>query len=173
MSTPCTSPGTRRPEAALSLRPARPEDAAELSRIALGAKAALGYAPQLIGRWRAELSIDARIIREHLVWAACLEDGRIAGFFSLILCDGGARLDHLWVATDCQRQGIGGRLMDKAWVLAIEHHAGAVSIDAEPLAEAFYLRQGFHRVAVVAAPIPGSPERMRPQMLRLCAAGST
>lgn len=171
MSTPCTSPETKRPEAPPLLRPARPEDAAELSRIALGAKAALGYAPQLIGRWRAELTIDARIIREHQVWAACLKDGRIAGFFCLVLCGGGARLDHLWVATDCQRQGIGSLLMDKAWALAIECRAGAVSIDAEPQAEAFYLRQGFRRVAVVAAPIPGSPQRVRPQMLRLRVAG--
>ena len=152
----------------LSLRPARLEDAAELSRIALGAKAALGYGPELIERWRAELTIDERIIREHRVWVACLDYGRIAGFFSLILSDGGAHLDHLWVATDCQRQGIGRLLMERAWALAIERRAGAVSIDAEPLAEAFYQRHGFHRIAAVAAPIPGNPQRVRPQMLRPC-----
>jgi len=152
----------------LSLRPARVEDAAELSRISLGAKAALGYGPELIERWRAELSIDASIIHDHLVWVACRDDDSIAGFFSLIMAGGGAHLDHLWVAPACRGLGIGSLLMDKAWTLAIEHRAGAVSVDAEPLAEAFYQRQGFHRIAVVAAPIPGNPQRVRPQMLRPC-----
>ncbi len=87
------------------LRPAVAEDAAQLSEIALTAKAALGYSPQLIERWRAELSIDARIIHDHLVWVACRDDDGIAGFFSLILADGGARLDHLWVAPACQGAG--------------------------------------------------------------------
>jgi len=153
------------------LRPAVAEDAAQLSEIALTAKAALGYSPQLIEGWRAELSIDARIIHDHLVWVACRDDDSIAGFFSLILAGGGAHLDHLWVAPACQGLGIGSLLMDKAWALAIEHRASAVSVDAESLAEAFYERQGFHRIAVVAAPIPGNPQRLRPQMLRLCPGG--
>ena len=150
------------------LRPAVAEDAAQLSEIALTAKAALGYSPQLIERWRAELSIDARIIHDHLVWVACRDGDDIVGFFSLILADGSGHLEHLWVASACQRQGIGSLLMDKAWALAIERRATAVGIDAEPLAEAFYRRHGFQRTDVVAAPIPGNPQRLRPQMLRLC-----
>lgn len=102
------------------------------------------------------------------MWVACGDDGVVAGFFSLMLAEEGARLDHLWVAPGAQRRGIGSLLLDQAWALAIEHRASAVSIDAEPLAELFYQRYGFHRIAVVPAPIPGDPQRVRPQMLRRC-----
>ena len=169
MSMPCISPGTRLRESALRLRPAVAEDAARLTEIALAAKAALGYSPQLIEGWRAELTVDAAMLRSQSIWLAECGD-QAAGFLGLILMPAAARLDHLWVAPHWQRRGIGGALLRHAFQLAAAAGATMLETDAEPLAEPFYLRQGFVRTGIVAAPIPGDAGRGRPQMRCVLAA---
>lgn len=46
---------------------------------------------------------------------------------------------------------------------ALAMHAKA-HVDADPNAESFYLESGAVRRGVVPAPIPGEPERVRPQL---------
>lgn len=152
-------------DSAAQLRPARPEEAAALSAIAWEAKAALGYAEPLLQRWRAALRIDAATIRQQIVQVAVC-DGSVAGFFCLCFDAAAARLEHLWVRPAQQRRGIGLALLQEAVGVAATRGARSMRIDAEPRAEAFYGRAGFERVGVVAAPIPGEPERVRPQMQR-------
>lgn len=154
---------------AVRLRPAVAEDAAELGEIALAAKRALGYSAELIEAWRSELLIDGGTIRRQPTWIALCE-GVTAGFFSLHIEGPTARLEHLWVSPLRQRRGIGGMLMRQALQAASESGASAFEADAEPLAEGFYRRHGLNRVGEIAAPIPGDPWRVRPQMRCVLAA---
>lgn len=151
--------------AAVRLGPALPGQAPELSRIARAAKAALGYAPELLRAWHAELLIDAETIRRHQVRVAWCGEA-IVGFFCLSCSGAEARIEHLWVDPCHQRRGIGAALLEEAVRLAAERGAAAVEADAEPSAEAFYRLQGFERVTTLAAPIPGEAARVRPQMRR-------
>jgi ribosomal protein S18 acetylase RimI-like enzyme len=149
----------------VQLRPARPQEAAALSAIALEAKAALGYAEPLLQSWREALRIDAETIRQQLVQVATCE-GTVAGFFCVDIAAAEARLEHLWVKPALQGRGAGSALMQEALRLASSRGARTMLIDAEPKAEAFYRRMGFERIGTVAAPIPGEPGRVRPQMRR-------
>ncbi|HWY23436.1 MAG TPA: GNAT family N-acetyltransferase [Nevskia sp.] len=149
--------------AAPLLRPARPDEAARLSRIAQAAKAALGYSAELLESWRAELTIDPDLLQRQTIWV--LEcDGALQGFFSLHAFRGGATLSHLWVDPPAQRRGFGSMLLRKALQLAAAGRAQTLQVDAEPSAETFYRRHGLEKVGEIAAPIPGEPQRVRPQM---------
>jgi ribosomal protein S18 acetylase RimI-like enzyme len=145
------------------LRPARGDEAARLTAIAHAAKAALGYAPELIADWREELTIEPALLERHTVWVLECE-GAVQGFFSLHAAGSGAVLAHLWVDPPAQRRGFGGLLLRKALQLAAVSRLDRLEVDAEPSAQAFYERHGLCRVGEIAAPIAGEPERVRPQM---------
>ena len=145
------------------LRPARADEAARLSAIAHAAKAALGYAPELIAGWGQELTIEPELLQRQTVWVVDYE-GAAQGFFSIHAFAGGVTLAHLWVDPAAQRRGFGSMLLRRALQLAAMSRLAFLQVDAEPSAESFYQRHGFERVGEIAAPIPGEPERARPQM---------
>ena len=149
--------------AAPLLRPARPQEAERLSRIAQAAKAALGYSAELLESWRAELTIDPDLLQRQTVWVLECEGG-VQGFFSLHAFRDSATLSHLWVDPPAQRRGFGSMLLRMALQLAAAGRAQTLQVDAEPSAETFYQRHGLQKVGEIAAPIPGQPERARPQM---------
>ncbi|HZR36307.1 MAG TPA: GNAT family N-acetyltransferase [Nevskia sp.] len=145
------------------LRPARAGEAGRLSAIAHAAKAALGYPPPLIAAWHEELTIEPELLLRHTVWALECE-GAVQGFFSIHAAGSGAVLAHLWVDPPAQRRGFGSMLLRKALQLASVSRLAWLEVDAEPSAEAFYLRHGLHKVGEIAAPIPGDEKRVRPQL---------
>jgi ribosomal protein S18 acetylase RimI-like enzyme len=145
------------------LRPARAAEAERLSVIAHAAKAALGYAPELIASWREELTIAPELLQRQTVWVLECENA-VQGFFSLHAAAGGAALAHLWVDPPAQRRGFGSMLLRKALQLAAVSRLGFLQVDAEPSAEDFYRRHGLEKVGEIAAPIAGEPGRVRPQM---------
>lgn len=149
--------------AAPELRPARAGEAARLTAIAHAAKAALGYAPELIAGWREELTIEPELLQRHTVWVLECE-GTAQGFFSIHAAAGGVTLAHLWVDPAAQRRGFGSMLLRKALQLAALTRLPFLQVDAEPSAEAFYRRHGLEKVGEIEAPLPGEPGRARPQM---------
>jgi GNAT superfamily N-acetyltransferase len=145
------------------LRPARADEAGRLSDIAQAAKAALGYAPELVAGWREELTIEPELMQRQMVWV--LEyAGAAQGFFSIHAAAGGVALAHLWVDPAAQRRGFGSMLLRKALQLAALSRLPFLQVDAEPSAEAFYQRHGLEKTGEIGAPIPGEPGRVRPQM---------
>ncbi len=71
------------------------------------------------------------------------------------------------------KRGIGKKLFQSAVELAQQQDARAISINADPNAERFYLSCGAIRSYSIAAPIPENEHRIRPQMLFMIPAQKT
>jgi ribosomal protein S18 acetylase RimI-like enzyme len=136
------------------VRRAVADDALALTALAKAAKAGLGYRAEWLVAWDEALTVDAAYVDRHRVWLAS-EPGlkEPAGFVALV--DEGAlwRIDHLWIAPEHQRRGLGRRLWEVAVAAARNIRAGPVRVEAEPLAAGFYERCGARRVGSVAAPL--------------------
>jgi GNAT superfamily N-acetyltransferase len=146
------------------IRRASPFEAEVLSGLARSAKQGWGYAAEAMAGWSSELQVSA----EQILRLPCFvidQEGRPAGFYCLAPASRTWRLQGLWVDPGLWRRGLGGRLMAHACDWARRRGAVALSIDADPHAEAFYLRCGARRTGAIAAPIDGEPGRVRPQLV--------
>lgn len=147
------------------IRPARPEDAEDLTAIARAAKASWGYPEEWLARWRDALTITPGFIQENPVFVALAEDGTILGFVGLIRDTPSQWIfEHLWVRPGVMGKGLGRLLTVHAAELARSHGVEELAIDAEPFAEPFYARMGAVRVGEVDGSIDGHA-RIRPQMI--------
>ncbi|GAA0808374.1 GNAT family N-acetyltransferase [Cupriavidus gilardii] len=136
-----------------------------LTEIANKAKAHWPYTQAQLQAWREDLTITGSYVAQSLTYVAEI-DGSIAGFHSVFPTDAVTwALEHLWVAPDYMRRGVGRALLRHAAALAAGHGVKHLTIDAEPYAEPFYLACGAQRIGTVAAPLDGEPLRQRPQML--------
>ena len=142
-----------------TIRRARPDEAAVLSTIAQAAKAHHGHTPEVLAGWRAELTVAPADIAAHPTLVAEI-DGEVAAFCMVV----GGALEHLWVLPRWMRRGLGRSLLAAAVDLARAAGTAELAIDADPDAETFYLACGARRAGERAAPIPGAPERVRPQL---------
>src|SRR5712671_816151 len=88
----------------------------------------------------------------------------VAGFYSLSPLGRSWELDNLWVLPRFIRLGVGRALLSHALQTAACGGAAEVTVDADPNAEPFYLECGAVRRGVVPAPLPGQPQRARPQL---------
>lgn len=139
------APTSHDPAARVTLRPAGPEDAAELS----GLLAELGYpsSPEAITR---RIAACADLPGVTVVVAAM--DGRLAGVVSvhcvpsLVLDTALGRITALVVAADARGRGIGRLLVAAAEAFAREQGCERIELtsgDHRPGAHAFYERLGY------------------------------
>src|SRR6267143_1520343 len=134
----------------MNIRPAQGHEAEALSALALKAKASWGYAADTIELWKQDLSISTDAITSRPTFVAAVGD-EIVGFYSLLPSNHSWKLDHLWVLPQFMDRGIGRALVAHALETAARGGACSVTVDADPNAE-------------IPAPIPGQPERVRPQL---------
>ena len=133
--------------AAITLRRARPDDAPNLAEVHTTARRiSIPFLPHLhtdaeTVRWMAEV-----VVPTMEVWVAeatqtppgCFTSGELAGFLAL----DGEMIDHLYVAPQLQRNGIGSRLIDKAKQLRPDR-LGLYCFAMNAPARAFYEARGF------------------------------
>ena len=145
----------------IEVRPARVEEAAALTELAMRAKASWGYDADFMAACRAELTFTPQMMTDRTVWLA-EADGRLAGVIALRLEGRAAELEGFFVEPDCQGQGVGAALM--AVFLEACRAAGVerIGVDADPNAEAIYARFGF--VTVGRSPSGSIPGRWLPRM---------
>jgi GNAT superfamily N-acetyltransferase len=128
----------------MHLRPARPDEAALLSDLAVRSKGHWGYDAEFLAGSRRVLSLQPEEVLPHRTTVAEVE-GRVVGFYTLVGGPPVAVLEHLFVEPADIGTGIGRRLwthaVDTAARLAIERF----TIDSDPFAEAFYLAMGAKR----------------------------
>jgi GNAT superfamily N-acetyltransferase len=148
----------------MQIRRAAESESAELSALVIAAKRHWGYSDQQIDAWRAGLMVTARFLAAHPAFVAEL-DGRVVGFHALLPAESEWELVHLWVRPECLNRGFGRALLAHAQLTAADGGATRITIDADPNAEAFYLACRAIPVGAVAAPIPGFPDRIRPQLI--------
>ena len=144
-----------------TIRRARPTEADVLSRVAYEAKASWGYPVEWMAAWREELTITPEYVTNHEVFVADT-GGSIAGIAALEAFEGGVALEHVWVATHRQGEGVGHDLV--RYALAAAKRAGhvVVRVISDPNAVGFYLRFGAQMKGSVPAPMPGAPQRVLP-----------
>lgn len=146
----------------MEIRQAAASEARALSALALEAKTHWGYSREAIESWQDELRISPANVASKPTYVGAI-DGVVAGFYSLAPSATAWELDNLWIAPRFMRRGAGRALLAHALEVAFRGGATSVSVDADPNAEAFYLSCGAIRCGEVPAPIPGQPDRVRPQ----------
>ncbi|RCH64320.1 GNAT family N-acetyltransferase [Streptomyces sp. SDr-06] len=140
--------GGRDERAGASVRRASARDARRLTRLVRTSSAYEGpYAPMIAG-----YRVGPDYIETHRVHVAVGQDGRILGFYALVLSP--PELDLMFVADDAQGRGIGRLLMDHMKREARAAGLAGVRIVSHPPAEGFYLGVGARRVGTVVARPP-------------------
>jgi ribosomal protein S18 acetylase RimI-like enzyme len=147
----------------MNLRRGTPDDVPGLDAIALAAKAHWGYSPEQMAAWQEDLRVKPESLERAPV---CLaeENGQTLGFVQIGTDSQPWELESLWVHPCHMRKGVGKALVQWATQYAIENGQGELAIDADPNAAGFYLACGAQAFDSVAAPIPGQPHRVRPQL---------
>ncbi|MCW3479805.1 GNAT family N-acetyltransferase [Neisseriaceae bacterium JH1-16] len=129
----------------------------------LGGEAPLGLCGRSDGRLAGSADDHPGRLTCQTIWVA-ERDGVALGFAVLARENGTLALSDLWVTPAAMRQGIGRLLLRQVQAEVARAGEAGLSIDADPQAEAFYLRCGAERRGQLPAPIPGQPERVRPQL---------
>ena len=124
------------------LRPARPEDAADISEVFLAARReALPNLPMVHTDAEVRTWIAGVVLPTTTVWVA-ETDGTVVGFFSL----DGQTLEHMYVHPDYQRAQIGTALLEHARLLSPER-LRLYTFAQNNGARRFYERHGFRAIA--------------------------
>jgi GNAT superfamily N-acetyltransferase len=118
------------------IRPARIEEASELSELCVRSKAVWGYDETFMALTRAALEVRPEHIDAGDVWVATAADGSIAGIVALGPGDQPRTLDldKLFVAPQRIRSGVGRMLLAQAMAEARRRGAWRLMqrLDAEP-----------------------------------------
>jgi GNAT superfamily N-acetyltransferase len=127
------------------LRPARPDECAALSALALRSKAVWGYSDEFMARCVAELTLREDSLPHVFVMETA--EG-VVGFYALsALEDGRVELEFLFIEPDALRHGHGRRLLAHARSHARDRMAArTILIQGDPHADAFYRSVGARRV---------------------------
>jgi GNAT superfamily N-acetyltransferase len=143
----------------LIIRPAKKDEAAQLSEIAHDAKRHWGYPEHWIKHWQDDLTITPDYVTANLVYLAEGE-GVVLGFYALIMLKEKAELDHIWVLPAHIGTGVGKQLFLHAMQIAAGERVSEVEILSDPNAEGFYRKMGAHRTGEVVSEIDGKPRSL-------------
>lgn len=137
-------------ETTSNIRPARPQEADLLSRLALRSKSHWGYPAEFLEACRDELTLTPDFIAHSPVFV--LEDAQsVVGFYGLREADDAIELFYLFVAPEAINHGYGKLLWEHAVQVAAKLGYSKISIESDPHAEAFYLAMGARRVGTIAS----------------------
>ena len=135
----------------ITLRPARPEEAEALSRLAFASKAHWGYDATFMAACRAELQVSAADIAEYEILVA-ERAGLCLGYGYLTPREeGGLEIQHLFVAPEAMGQGAGRALTDALLAQARAAGEPQLWVEADPNALGFYRACGFELVGEVSS----------------------
>lgn len=130
-----------------------------LTAIAQDAKRYWGYPEHWLKAWQDDLTIRPDFVENNPVYVA-EEEGKVLGFYALILGGDKAELDHLWVAPAHIGSGVGKELFLHAMQNAAGQQISEVEISSDPHAEGFYQKMGAHRAGETLSEIDGQPRSL-------------
>lgn len=146
----------------LTIRRARPEEAAELTRLIWLSKKSNGYDDAFMARCADELSVSAEDITENLIWVA--EQGGLLGCVTLKVegADGAGEISSFFIHPDSKRQGVGKALWHTVKEAAENAGVTQLTLDSDPAAVPFYEAIGFRVIG--QTPSGSIPGRVLPKM---------
>jgi N-acetylglutamate synthase-like GNAT family acetyltransferase len=127
-----------------SIRPARPDEAAALSALAMRSKAHWGYSDEFMAACHDELTWSAeQIDAPQYTFYVCTVENSIVGFHALERLDAAfAELEALFVEPEYIGRGVGKALIEHAKDQARQLGTSSLVIQGDPNAEKFYLAAG-------------------------------
>ena len=140
------------------VRPARVDEAAELTEIAVRATKNDGYNDDVIARFMPALKINLPLVAAGLVFVAEGESGTRQGWVAArpTGIGGYILLDSIFVDPAFSRRGVGTRLFAAAVELSRRMAGNVILINANPNAVGFYARLGARKIG--ATPFVFSPD---------------
>ena len=145
------------------IRAAKPADLPAINELTLAAKAHWGYPAEQLAAWRDGLLTTAASLATRPTLVA-LVDGSPCGVVQVDPSAEPWELVACWVAPAHMRRGVGTALLQAIVADVARAGQALIHIDADPNAEPFYRAHGAVRIGVVPAPVPGEPDRVRPQL---------
>ena len=136
------------------VRDARPDEAQELSDLALRSKAHWGYGRDFLEACRPALTLSPDDVRRDEVGALELE-GRLVGFHRISGEPPEGELADLWVDPDFIGRGLGLELVRDACRRARAHGFRSLVVESDPHAEGFYVRLGAVRIGERESSVAG------------------
>lgn len=143
----------------IDIRPVIPDQADELSRIALAAKRHWGYPERWIEIWTPQLTFTPEYFRSNEGWAAVQNEAPI-GFYTLLEANETASIENLWVLPECMGQGIGKQLFLHAVGIARQRGYKILQLEADPHAVGFYEKMGMYKVGERHSEVDGQPRTL-------------
>jgi ribosomal protein S18 acetylase RimI-like enzyme len=129
----------------VTIQRASPEQASQLTRIALAAKAHWGYPERWMELWKPQLTMHPEYMRENECWVA-LVDEAVVGFYTLEKRKEIGWLENLWVLPDYMGAGVGRALFRHAVERARQARLKSLQLEADPHAVGFYERMRMRRI---------------------------
>ena len=123
------------------IRPARVEEAEQLTSLLLRSKAYWGYDAEFMQVAAQHMCITPEFIQENRSFVLEL-NRKMVGLSSLVHRGDVLVLDYLFIAPAFIGQGWGQRLWEHAVSLAMREGYKAIQLDADPFAMGFYQKQG-------------------------------
>lgn len=136
-----------------TIRPAKPQEANELTALAFMSKAHWGYPPEWLEAWREDLTVTPEMIENSIAFVAELDDV-IIGFWcrsareSLEPSPG-----MLFIHPEHIGKGIGKLLFKAIKEDAIKRGITFFIIEADPNAEQFYKKMGAEKIGEKESPV--------------------
>ncbi len=140
----------------ITIRPALPNEADALSRIAFSAKAHWGYPERWLEIWKPQLTFAPDYFIENESWVAEADNVPV-GFYTLQEMDGNARIENLWVLPEFIGQGVGKGLFLHALSRSRAMGHLVLQLEADPNAVGFYEKMGMRKVSERRSEIEGEP----------------
>jgi GNAT superfamily N-acetyltransferase len=131
---------------------AKPEDAPELSSLAMRSKSYWPYAPEYLAKCVEALTISRSDLLDWPIYRAVLK-GRTLGFSMIKTVNGENRLDNLWIEPDLIGTGLGTLLFQKAVTEARKLGWTSFRLAADTYARDFYLKFGARQIGEVQSRI--------------------
>lgn len=130
----------------IEIRHAVPEEATELSDLAIRSKAYWGYSRDFLDACRSELTIaPEQFLDSNFECFVAVDGDSIMGFYSLVTISSTEyELDELFVEPDQIGCGIGRMLVNHAIGILSRKGAETLVIQGDPHAAGFYLEIGAH-----------------------------
>ena len=147
----------------LSVRRAWPQEAGQLTELAMKAKASWGYDEAFMAMCRAELTITPALVATWTIWVAEVA-GEVAGMIALTSDGPSGELEDFMVDPIFQSRGVGAALMNVLLEECRRRGLQRIGLDADPNAEPIYRRFGFSTVG--RTPSKSIPGRTLPRMER-------
>ncbi len=141
------------------IRRAIAEQAGELTRIALAAKAHWGYPQRWLDVWTPQLTFSPEYFEKNEGWVAVVNEVPI-GFYTLQDENGKACIENLWVLPEFIGKGVGRALFLHAAGISRQRGYSVLRLEADPNAAGFYEKMGMYKVGEYKYELEGQPRSL-------------